>query len=131
MNNKLDKDRIREVALAQYRRRHSFFDLEDFEADFNDLAVARKMVSRFLTTDVINEKMILNKIITSVNVFGAELAEAMFFSTCTAPQFAVIKACMIYQRTYTFKLDESIDPHRVMVDILKDMNRRGAEPLPR
>jgi len=128
---KIDLEDVRDIALEQYRKRFSFFDMEDFETDFKDLAVAKKMVSRFLTTETINQNFVLNKVIIATNVFGAEVAEAIFFAICTPVQFSVIKACMIYQRTYTFKLNEDIEPHRIMVDILKDMNRRGAEPLPR
>lgn len=130
-NTMPSKEEVKAVALAQYKARNRFFDLEEFEKEFSEFATVRKMISRFLKSDELNEKYILNKVIVCSNVFGSELAETIFFVICNPIQFSVVKACMVYQRLYTFKLNENIDPHRIMNDILRDMYNRKAEPLPR
>lgn len=117
------KEEIRAFAKDGYGN-SSWVNEEDFERDFEDLFITRKMISRFLVSEVVNEKLILNKVIMSMNAFGMKKTNALFRMICTDVQFSVIKAVLMFVRQYDFSIAEDIYPNRIMMDILRDIQRR-------
>lgn len=122
-NMRPPKEEIRAFARDGYGNA-SWVDDEDFSRDFDDIYVTRKMVSRFLTSDDINEKLIINKLVMTLNAFGTKKTNALFRMICTDVQFSVIKAILMFVHQYDFSIGEDVYPNRIMVDILKDIQTR-------
>ncbi len=120
---KLTKEELREFARQHYIKT-GWVDEDDFNRDFDDLYVTRKMVSRFLTSTEINEKLIINKIVMTLNAFGVKYTSLLFRAITTDVQFSVIKAVLMFLRQYDFSVAEEVYPNRIMVDILKDIQTR-------
>lgn len=122
MNNDLSKDIAREIALKDYGR--SAYHLSSFERDFNVFATTKKMITRFLKTGVVNEKLLINNVVTTLNVFGPRKVTLIFRHLTDDVQFSVVKAILMFLKQYDYRIGAEVYPNRIIVDILKDMSVR-------
>jgi len=118
------RDDLRAIGKKTYSNRSSFFNTQEFEKDINNVLTAKKMVSRFIKSGQLNEKLLLNNVIVSLNAFGIKTTNLLFRIICTDIQFSVIKAILMFLRCYNFSDGTEVEPHRIMVDILKDTELR-------
>lgn len=118
------RDDLRAIGKKTYSNRSSFFNTHEFEKDINNVLTAKKMVSRFIKSGQLNEKLLLNNVIVSLNAFGIRTTNLLFRIICTDLQFSVIKALLMFLRCYDYDIGEEVDPHRIIVDILKDIEQR-------
>ncbi|QBP06259.1 hypothetical protein CPT_Mendera_058 [Stenotrophomonas phage Mendera] len=96
----------------------------EFDKDFAGFSTARRMVSRFLNTGLMNEKLLINNVVILLNVFGAQKTTGVFRVIMDDVQFSVVKAILMWLRQYDSTVSEEVYPNRIMVDILRDMNQR-------
>ena len=118
------KDIARELALANYSLRATAFDMKAFERDFNVFTTSKKMITRFLRTGKMNEKLLINNVILMLNIFSRKVVTQIFRHLLDDGQFAVIKAILMFLRQYDFSISTTLEPNRMMVDILKDISNR-------
>lgn len=118
------RDDLRAIGKKTYSNRSSFFNTHEFEKDINNILTAKKMVSRFIKSGQLNEKLLLNNVIVSLNAFGIRTTNLLFRLICSDLQFSVIKALMMFLRCYEFSIGTDVEPNRILVDILKDTEQR-------
>lgn len=122
MSTDNQKDIARNIALHGYGT--SAYHVATFEREFNMFMTTRKMTTRFLKTGVVNEKLLVNNVVTTLNVFGATKVTMIFRNLLDDVQFSVVKAILIFLKQYDFKVAPNVYPNRIMVDILKDTSVR-------
>lgn len=122
MSNNDAKEIARELALADYGS--TAYHQAAFERDFNFFLTTKKMITRFLKTGNINEKLLINNVVTALNVFGPVKVTLIFRHLTNDVQFSVVKAILMFLKQYDFRVGQDVYPNRIVVDILKDMSVR-------
>jgi hypothetical protein len=119
MSEKYDvRERIVEIAKEGYEK-NGFLNETEFKKDIYNLFTIRKMISRFLKSGIINEKLILNNIVISINTFGVEKVNHMLRIILSDEEFSVAKSMLIFIGCYCL-WDEEIESNRIIDDILAD-----------
>lgn len=116
------KKRIIEIASEGYSVR-GFFNETEFKKDVQNIFVIKKMIKRFLKKSVINEKLLLNNIVISINVFGIKKVNQMLRVILSDEEFSVAKSMLLFLRCYCL-WDEKVESNRIIDDILADVAAR-------
>lgn len=123
-SQKITKDELKSYLKNHFKKNNEWFNEEEFNDAFDEIFVTKKMINRFLSSDQVNEKLIINKIVLILNSFGISRTNEIFRLCCDNVQFSVSKAVLMFLRQYDFKHGNDVDPNRIMVDILKNMQER-------
>lgn len=118
-----DKDLAKELAKEAYSSA-AVFNTKAFDKDYNVFITTKKMISRFIRTGKFNEKLLVNNIVTTLNVFGSKTANKVYRLILNDVQFSVIKAILMFLRQYDFTVAQDVSPNRIVVDVLRDMTQR-------
>lgn len=118
-----DKDAIKAYAKEGYAGR-GVFSPKLFIRDMNTIMTTKKMITRFLSSGALNDKLMINNVILTLNSFGIQKTNVIFRMTCPDAQFGVVKAILMFLRSYRAEVGSNIEPNRIMVDILKDTATR-------
>ena len=78
-----------------------FYALNEFKNDMSTVTNIKKMLSRYLTSNKINERLILNHVITLNNVFGIEATNIILFYKLEKKFYPAIKSILIFLNIYT------------------------------
>jgi hypothetical protein len=116
------KKRIIEIARDGYAT-NGFFNEIEFKKDIYNLFIIRKMIARFLRTGMINEKLLLNNIIISINTFGTKKVNQMLRIILSDDEFSVAKSMLLFIGCYCL-WDDEIESNRIIDDILADTAKR-------
>lgn len=116
------KQKVIEIATEDYQK-NGFFDELEFKKDIYNLFIIRKMISRFLKTGNINEKLLINNIIILINVFGVERANRLLRTVLSDNEFSVAKSILVFLDCYIL-YDEKVKSNRIIDDMLKDTAQR-------
>lgn len=100
------------------------FNLKEFEKDFNVFLTTKKMTSRFIRTGKFNDGLMINNIVTVLNVFGKSKTNAIFRLILDDVQFSVVKAILMFLRQYDYTISPEVYPNRIIVDVLRDITLR-------
>jgi len=119
----IDRDYILRLAAENYKKDLGVFNDHLLKKDVYTFFVVRKMVKRFLSVGVVNDKLILNNIIVCLNVFGIKKTNTIFRIICDDQEFSVIKACLIFLNSFNLTNDNT-KPNHVIRDILNDISHR-------
>ena len=119
----LDRKSLLEIASKGYKKDFNDLDNIMLKKDLLNLFMVRKMIKRFLNVGTINEKLILNNIIISLNIFGIQKTNILFRSICNDQEFGVVKACLIFLKSYHLVNDHT-RPNHIIKDILNDISHR-------
>lgn len=112
-------DEFIKYCLNNYHIPH--FTDEDFLADLNKIVILKKMLKRFVSTGVINERLALNNIIILLNVFGIEAGNIILFYRAGEEYYSHIKAFLIYLNCYIPNdVTEKVEPNERITKILKE-----------
>lgn len=122
MSSDSKKELAREIALEGYGA--AAYHEASFDKDFNFFLTTRKMITRFLKTGAINEKLLINNVVTALNVFGPVKVTLIFRHLTDDVQFSVVKAILMFLHQYDFRIGGDVYPNRIVVDILKDVSYR-------
>jgi len=117
-------DEIKQFVREGHTQRGAIFNPVKFETEFANLMTTRKMITRFLKTGVINDKLVVNNTICALNAFGIPLANRAFRMLCTDEQFGVVKAILMFLRCLHPGVGDCIEANRIIIDILRDVERR-------
>jgi hypothetical protein len=118
-----EQEELEKLAAENYGTA-GFFNLHDFEKDLANILTAKKMVARFLKIGMLNDKLLINNIVMSLNAFGVTKANRLFWMVCTEDQYSVVKPILQFLGSHTPHLGEHITPCRVIVDVLRDVDKR-------
>ncbi len=114
-------DNLREIAREGYEGA-GIFNLNQFNQDLNVLLSCGKMATRFLRSGYTNEKLLINNVICSLNVFGPKKANHLFRLLCPAEQYSVIKSILLFLGYHDRK--DALESNRIMDDILESIKLR-------
>lgn len=93
----------------------SLYDLDfDYYVNIDDavksLYVARTIIRKYIKTNDIKDKMLLNNIIITNNIFGIKLSNYAFYHTFTDEEYKFVKSVLIflniYDNTFGFDVEE-------------------------
>lgn len=118
-----DQEAFEKLAALNYGA-NGFFNLHDFERDLANIITTKKMVSRFLKIGMLNDKLLINNIVVALNAFGVERANQLFVCVCSDDQYGVLKVILQFLGSHTPNLGAHVEPNRVIVDVLKDVEIR-------
>jgi len=93
-----ENDDFVQYCIRQYKV--PFFSLNEFKNDMCTVTNIKKMLSRYLTSDKINERLVLNHVITLNNVFGVEATNVILFYKLEEKFYPSIKSILIYLNIY-------------------------------
>lgn len=99
-----------------------FFNEPEFKKDIYNVFIIKKMVSRFLRSGEINEKLLLNNIIIALNTFNVKETNDIFRLALQDEEFRVVKTFLLFLDSYDN--DDELEPHHVVTGILRDMSER-------
>lgn len=116
IENNFNREEILKVALDAYPNK-LLFDEDEFKKHFNFFFVVRKMARRFANVEKVNEMLLLNNIIITLNIFGILCTNFIFNVICTREEFSVIKSCLIFLKSLNPNI-ESIEHSKKMLKIL-------------
>lgn len=117
-------EEIKQFVRESHVQKGAVFNPLKFETEFANLVTTRKMITRFLKTGVINDKLIVNNVICALNSFGIPLGNRAFRLLCTDDQYSVIKAILLFLGCWDASVGINVPPNRIIVDILRDVTRR-------
>lgn len=112
------KELVLEIASEGYTVK-GFFSEVEFKKDVYNLFIIRKMITRFLKSSVINEKLLLNNIVISINTFGSDKVNQMLRIILTDDEFAVAKSMLLFLGCFCL-WEEEVESNRIIDDILTD-----------
>jgi hypothetical protein len=114
-----DKDFI-EYCMDQYKT--PFFLEEEFSSDMNKTVSLKKMFKRYLEHQLINERLVLNNIITMINVFGIEATNVILFFKLNIEFYPVIKSFLLYLNSYREnEITKTVEADSQILNILGEM----------
>lgn len=103
---------------------NQFFNEVEFKKDVYNLFIIKKMINRFLRSGEINEKLVINNIIITLNTFGINRSNHMFRIIMHDDlEFAVVKAFLLFLDAYIL-FDEDVQSNEIITAILVDVAHR-------
>lgn len=90
----LNKDNVMLLAAKHYDSPHCL--MSEFEEDYKRVRYIKRLISRYLSSGELKERLILNHIIILGNVFGSEFASRLLFYELDSEYHSVIKTFLIY-----------------------------------
>lgn len=117
-------EEVKQYVKESHFQRGAIFNPIRFEREFLTFLTTRKMVTKFLRTGVVNDKLLVNNVILLLNSFGIPLTNRAVRLICNDNQYAVLKAILIFLSCFREVEGPDVEPNRVMVDILRDVERR-------
>lgn len=117
------RQQIREIAKEGYGR-GGFYTSNQFDQDFGNFFISKKMIARFIRTGSVNEKLLINNIVVLLNSFGIKRTNVILRAICDDVHFSVAKAILLFLRSYLEEIGGDVYPNRIMTDILKDITVR-------
>ena len=70
--------------------------MSEFEEDINRLLYIKRLLTKYYTSGILKERLILNHIIVLYNVFGIEAATRLLFFKLDDKDYQVIKPFLIF-----------------------------------
>lgn len=117
------KDELRAYALENYRP-SGIVNPETFDRDYGLFLTTKKMITRFLRDGKLNERLLINNVVTALNLFQPKATNIVFRAILDDVQFSVVKAILMFLRQYDFSIGQEVYPNRIIVDVLRDMQTR-------
>ena len=112
------------VELAkQAHDKTGFFNEVEFKKDVYNIFIIKKMVTRFLRSGNINEKLVLNNIIIALNTFDIERTNQILRMAMKDDEFSVVKSFLLFLDAHTLR-DDDVEPHEIINSILLDVAKR-------
>jgi hypothetical protein len=97
------KLKTNDVNFVEYCLNHystPIFHRDEFINDMNKTVVLKKMFRRYLSTGIINDRLVLNNIITMINVFGIEPTNIILFFKLDDEFYPIIKSFLTFLNSF-------------------------------
>lgn len=69
--------------------------MSEFEEDLNRILYIKRLLTKYYTSDVLKERLILNHLVVLYNVFGVDATRLLFFKL-EERDYAIIKPFLIF-----------------------------------
>jgi len=94
MFQNLNDDNITLYAAKMYDRPNAV--MSEFEEDLNRILYIKRLLTKYYSTGIFKERLMLNHIIVLYNVFGVEAATRILFFKLEDSDLRIIKPLLIY-----------------------------------
>jgi len=97
---------------AQNYTNNQCVNAEEFYDDLNRFKYIKRLISRYLQTGEIQERLLINHIVVIFNLFGIEAAKKMLWFRINEEDWPIIKPVLLYLNyiTESEKVEVSLDP---------------------
>lgn len=96
--------------------------MSEFEEDLNRILYIKRLITKYYTTGVVKEKLILNHIIILYNVFGIEAATRILFFKLDRKDYEILKPFLIFLNFLPTTVDGIRGTSIMTNDIKLDIN---------
>ena len=113
-------------AMKHYANPHCT-GIEEFYDDLNRIKYLKRLFKKYLVSDILKERLILNHIIVFYNVFDMETASRLLFFKIEKEFHSVLKTFLIYLKYLPLELRTAeadivaIPLHTEVMNILRDI----------
>ena len=122
MNKKTTKKDIQEILYNHYKNTNlSQYDINE---DLEKIYSCRRVIRKCIKGKSINEKIIINNILISVNTFGINNVNVLLYNILDEIEFSYAKSVLVFLNCYTFEFGLSVQSSDVMDSILIDVLHR-------
>lgn len=124
MTNKIStetKEKFVKTALEIYKSKSKFFNENEFKKDVYALFIIKKMINKFIRTGIINDKLLINNIIISYNVFDNKIID-LFKIIMQTKEMEIIKSFLLFLDLYD--QDDNINTNEIIDNLLNDVAHR-------
>lgn len=124
MTNKIStetKEKFVKTALEIYKSKSKFFNENEFKKDVYALFIIKKMINKFIRTGIINDKLLINNIIISYNVFDNKIID-LFKIIMQTKEMEIIKSFLLFLDLYD--QDDDIITNEIIDNLLNDVAHR-------
>ncbi len=124
MTNKIStetKEKFVKTALEIYKSKSKFFNENEFKKDVYALFIIKKMINKFIRTGIINDKLLINNIIISYNVFDNKIID-LFKIIMQTKEMEIIKSFLLFLDLYD--QDDDINTNEIIDNLLNDVAHR-------
>ena len=124
MTNKIStetKEKFVKTALEIYKSKSNFFNENEFKKDVYALFIIKKMINKFIRTGIINDKLLINNIIISYNVFDNKIID-LFKIIMQTKEMEIIKSFLLFLDLYD--QDDDINTNEIIDNLLNDVAHR-------
>jgi len=83
-------------AYRNYRNPQCVGGIAEFESDLQAFKYVKKLINKYLTTDQLSYRLIMNHVILIYNVFGIEAANKMMEFKMGHKHWTVLKPILLY-----------------------------------
>lgn len=114
-----EQDDFIQYCIRNYKT--PFFSLTEFKSDMSTVTNIKKMLSRYCTSGKLNERLILNHVITLNNVFGIKSTNIILFYKLEEKFYPAIKTILINLNIYIKSgLTNKVEIDQNLLELLKN-----------
>lgn len=110
-----------EIYAAKHYRNHACLDVQDFYDDIARFKYVVRLLRRYRETGEIQERLLLNHIITIYNVFEIPAANRMMFYRVDVDLWSALKTFLIYLNYLPENIYQNINIDLVIANKLKNL----------
>jgi len=100
-------------------------DADEFQEDLNRFKYVKRLINRYLETDNLSERLILNHLIVIFNVFGNEAALNILDMKMNRLHWTVLKPFLIFLRAIENDQYTDIPMDELVVEKLREIKKEG------
>lgn len=115
----LTKENINLYAIKAYDNPNML--LSEYESDIKRFNYIKRLINKYLKTNIPHDRLILNHIIILYNVFGVEQTTRMLFYFLPENQYAILKSYLLFLDLLP-KIVKGINNKTIITDDLDDDN---------
>lgn len=103
----------------------SLYDLDfDYYVNIDDavkaLYASRTIIRKYIKTNDIKDKVLLNNVIITNNIFGVKLSNYAFYHTFDDEEFKFVKSVLVFLNIYDNKFGFDIDEDVHLLNLFND-----------
>lgn len=117
----IDDDTFEPYCMKNYRNEFCF-DMAEFHEDLRSIRYIKILINRYKNTGSLQERLILNHLITLGNIFTTEAVVKMLFFKLPEEDYPILKSFLIYLN-YMPKVVYNVRGHNIWsTDIKEDIS---------
>ncbi len=110
------------IFCAQHYNGNKYYTTEEFVEDLNRVKYIKKLITRYIESDELKERLILNHIIVLNNCFGPEITCKILYLKLKK-QMKYVKPFLIFlnilpEKIYSVDEEEIIDTNLIEMDLI-------------
>jgi len=125
MFENLTDDNVMLYAAKAYEKPSAI--MSEFEEDYSRILYLKRLLTKYHTTGVLKDRLIMNHIVLLYNVFGIEAATRLLFVKLEQKDYEVIKPFLIFLN-FLPKVVKGINGRDINTDEIK-LDQRAIECL--